>query len=322
VTLAAVGDILLDRRVARRVARSGANYPFVHVTAILRQADIAFGNLECPVSRNARPLPKPYSFRASPETASGLAAAGFDVLSLANNHTLDCTRSGLTDTMAYLKRTGIAWCGAGMSGAEAASPLLLHRNGLKVGCVAFCDVIQPATYARSDLPSVAPATESGVRRAVQSARARADIVIASFHWGIEYAPRPTARQKALARAAAASGADLIVGHHPHVLQGLEWLPGMQGRRTLVAYSLGNFVFDAPRPAATQTVILEVTLGADGRHAARIRPCIIRNCRPVPASGKAAAAIIKRVAGLSAEMGVCVGADGIVGTGRTVRRPVP
>jgi poly-gamma-glutamate synthesis protein (capsule biosynthesis protein) len=305
VTLAAVGDILLDRGVGRRIAARGPGYPFAHATASLRSADIAFGNIECPVSDEGKPAPKPFSFRASRRAASGLADAGFDVLSLANNHTLDCGRSGLADTMAFLRTEGIAWCGAGATASDAAAPRVLRRKGIRVALVGFCDIVQDASYPRSDLPGIAQASQDAVANAVRRARRMADAVVVSIHWGIEFTPRPTARQRALAVSAARAGADLVIGHHPHVLQGLQWVRRSSNRGALVAYSLGNFVFDPLRSPSNRTVVLTLSLGRTGVRDARVTPWVIDDCRPKPAPADIAAATLARIEELSREMGTRV-----------------
>jgi len=303
VTLVAVGDILLDRGVGRRIARFGPAYPFAKVADQLRRADIAFGNLECPISRDGVPVPKPFSFRADPDAARGVAPAGLDVVSLANNHALDCSRSGLTDTMAFLRGEGIAWCGAGRNRNAALAPTVIERKGVRVAFVGFCDIVQDASFPRDDVPCVMGAAPADVRRSVRAAVAQADVVVASFHWGIEYYTRPTKRQRDLAACAAQAGADVILGHHPHVLQGLQWLKGRQGRRAVVAYSLGNFVFDPLRSPAQRTMMLSVRLDRRGLCGVGITPCVIEECRPRPASGAEADAIVDRVAQLSAERGL-------------------
>jgi len=302
VTIAAVGDILLDRGVRRQLDLHGALYPFRGVRRELRNADIAVGNLECPITSRGVPAPKPISFRASPRLAAGLSDAGFDILSLANNHTLDRGRLGLTDTLRHLNAMGIAACGAGSTAEEAASPVVISRSGVRMAFVGFCDVVQDASYARKDLPTVADASPDAVRAAVKNASRMADVVVVSMHWGCEYQPRPTDRQRRLAHAAASAGADLILGHHPHVLQGLEWMPAPSGRAALVAYSLGNFVFDRERDGADLSMILRVTVTRRGVRRAEAKPCIIRACAPTPASDGPRQSILRRLQQLSQEMG--------------------
>lgn len=309
--IAAVGDILLDRRVGAAIAADGPDYPFERVAPVLRDADLALGNLECPITDSDARAPKPFSFRVRPAAARGLIPSGLDILGLANNHTLDCGRSGLADTMSWIDRARLSYCGAGASARRAGTGREIRVGGHRVRFLSFCDVIQDASFPTAGSPTIAQLPAEEVRRAIQTARRRSDLVVASFHWGAEYANYPTTRQRELARLAARAGADLILGHHPHVLQGFEWLRGPDGRRVLAAYSLGNFVFDPRRPPADETGILEAALGSSGVAHARLLPCLIRRCRPEPATGRAAARILARVADLSRRLGSGVGQDGVL-----------
>jgi poly-gamma-glutamate capsule biosynthesis protein CapA/YwtB (metallophosphatase superfamily) len=302
VTLAAVGDLLLDRGVGEQIARRGSGYPFEAVAETLSGADIAFGNLECPLSAKGTRVAKRYSFQARPETAACLVKGGFDLLSLANNHTMDCGRTGLVETMQGLARNGIHWCGAGRTRREAETPTVLTVKGLRVAFVGFGDFLPEGSFLRDDRPTIAFAEAERVRAAVAAARGMADVVVASFHWGIEYESRPHPRQKALARVAVAAGADLVLGHHPHVLQGLEIAPAGSGRDrpALIAYSLGNFLFDRRTGRALQSVILRCALTRRGVAGAELIPVQLDGMRPCPASGPAARTILARLTRLSAE----------------------
>jgi poly-gamma-glutamate synthesis protein (capsule biosynthesis protein) len=293
ITLAAVGDLMPARGVARQIEGRGLDYPFEHTAGRLRAADITFGNLECALTtRNAR-SGQAVVLRAAPATAAALANAGFDVLSLANNHALDGGAAGLEQTMSTLRRRRIGFCGAGSTPAQAEAPFVIHRNGVRVAFVAF---------SQFGGEQIAPATETVVRRAVLRARRQADVVVASFHWGIENEARPGARQRHLARLAALCGADLILGHHPHVLQGWESLPGRNGRRALVVYSLGNFVFDQRGLRRDETIILRCELGRHGLRRAGAVPVRIERGQPQPAQGLAGATILRRLISLSRELG--------------------
>ena len=237
ITLAAVGDIILDRGVAQQMEKRGLDYPFAETKNTLRAADIAFGNLECPISTQPKRSGKPVVFRAAPTTAKALSNAGFDVLSLANNHALDCGIEGLKETQSILHRQKIGFCGIGSTAAPGNKPLVIEKNNVRVAFVGF---------SQFGGQGIAPADDATVRRDITRAKKSADVVVASFHWGVENETRPDARQKALARLAAKCGADLILGHHPHILQGWELLPAADGRRALAVYSLGNFVFRSAR----------------------------------------------------------------------------
>lgn len=275
VTLAAVGDILLDRGVEECLVRYGVGYPFRKVAPLLAQADLAFGNLECPLSQEGKRATKPIAFRADPSRAACLRQAGLDVLSLANNHAMDCGRSGLVETMAHLRRKRLRWCGAGLTQAQAEGATVLRVRGLRVAFVGFCQFLPETGFLREDRPTIAFASSERVRRAVREARRQSDVVVASFHWGVEYQRHPTPRQEILAKEAVRAGAKLVIGHHPHVLQRVEPF----GSHTVVAYSLGNFVFDSHHPEACQSAVLRVRLSRRGVEHVEAIPVQIQQCQP-------------------------------------------
>ena len=308
VELVAVGDVMLDRGVARRIEREGTARVFVGVTDALAGADVTFGNLENPLASRCRRSGKKISFQARPRYADALLGAGFDVLSLANNHTLDCGEGGLLETIDHLKSRGLRWAGAGSTLAAAEAPTILTVKGIRIAFVAFTD-IEPESGPRRDAwRGVARASKLALGRAIVAARGQADVVVVSLHWGIEYASRPSGRQRELAQAAVAAGADLVLGHHTHTLQGLEALvqkgAGMK-RRALVAYSLGNFVFDSP-PAlgrrVVETVVLRCTLDRSGLVSAEVRPVFIEKYLPRAATPEESRRILARLTELSAELG--------------------
>lgn len=313
VTLSAVGDILLDRGVAAQVRRRGAAYPFEHVRGLVGHPDIAVGNLECPLTRHPMLVPKRFVFQADPALASRLKRSGFNMLNLANNHTQDSGRSGLADTMAALTRAKISYCGAAQSLAHAEQPRIVKVHGLKVGFLGFCDTPPEAIYPAPNLPSVAMCSMDGVVRLVAEAARKADIVVVSFHWGVEYDTRPTPRQCGLARAAVAAGATLVLGSHPHVPQGFEMVPRPGGGRALIAYSLGNFIFDPRIADAARTCVLKVAMDRRGIQSARFVPVMIDNCRPRAARPAEATALHQAIADRTAERGTRV-------DGTTLRSP--
>lgn len=265
VTLVAVGDLMLGRSVGYRIeAGEGASIFEPGVSTVLGEADIAVGNLESAVSAGGEPQAKSYTFRAPPAASSVLAAAGFDVLSLANNHALDYGRGALADTEALLRAAGIQPVGSGRDLSAALSPVVLERGGLRIAFVALVDAPAEGSFTRSnweagaDRAGVAWADDESVARAVSDAAAVADVVVALLHFGYEFHESPSAGQRALARAAIDAGADLVVGSHPHVLQPVEAYGG-----GLIAYSLGNFVFDGFEGIAESSAMLRVTLTSEG-----------------------------------------------------------
>jgi poly-gamma-glutamate capsule biosynthesis protein CapA/YwtB (metallophosphatase superfamily) len=278
--LAAVGDINLGDGPGDAIAANGPRYPWISVRRPLRRADIAFGNLESAVSERGVPFPKQFTFRGTPDALRGLRRhSGIDVLNLANNHVGDYGRQAMIDTVRYVEGFGMRAVGVGRNLRRALAPRVVERLGLRVAFVGFSH-IAPIEFAATDsTPGTAWATSESVVQAVRRARRRADVVVASFHWGIEKAPFESADQRTLAQTAAAAGAHLVIGAHPHVLQ-----PMRREGAALVAYSLGNFVFGAVSPETTSTGILEADLTADGVSAARWRRGRIVAGRPMLDAG--------------------------------------
>jgi poly-gamma-glutamate capsule biosynthesis protein CapA/YwtB (metallophosphatase superfamily) len=275
VTLAAVGDINLGDGPGLVMRQRGPRFPWTGVARSLRRADVAFGNLECAVSTRGSPVPKEFNFRGRPAALRVVARyAGFDVLNLANNHVGDFGITALLDTMRYVRRFGMVPVGVGRSLAAASEPRVIERLGLRIAFVGFSNILPTSFFAGPGRPGTQAASSAAIRRSVRRARRRADVVIATFHWGIERALREDARQRAFASAALGAGATAVIGAHPHVLQPIRRI----GHR-LVAYSLGNFVFAAASPTTTRTGILRLRLSARGVEGNRLAPAVIEGTRP-------------------------------------------
>jgi hypothetical protein len=276
VRLDAVGDVNLGDGPGEAIARGGPRYPWRFAGPILRRADLAVANLECAVSRRGAPQPKLFVFRG---TARALFAAreagGLDAVTLANNHSGDYGRNALLDTLRNARRAGLQTFGAARTAAKARRARIVTRLGLRIGLIGFSDINPPGFVARGRSPGSAAASESAVKRAVHRARrAGAQVVVVYFHWGIEGQFTSTARQRALARAALRAGAQVVLGAHPHVLE-----PVVRHGRSVVAYSLGNFVFTPVRPGSGRTGILHVYLTRRGVAEARLRRGHIAGTRP-------------------------------------------
>ncbi len=279
--LASVGDINLGDAPGAAIEAEGAAYPWESAGRPLRRADIAFGNLESAVSERGEPFPKQYTFRGTPEALAGLRKhAGIDVLNLANNHVGDFGPTAMLDTVRGVERLGMKAVGAGPSLARALRPQVVERLGLRVAFVGFSNILPLEFAAEPGRPGVAWATPEAVAETVRTARQHADVVVATFHWGIEKAPYETAEQAELARIAADAGAQLVIGAHPHVLQ-----PMRRTGAALVAYSLGNFVFGAQSSETAATGVLVTDLSAEGVTGAHWRPGTISGGRPVMAKGR-------------------------------------
>ena len=305
ITLVAVGDLMLARDLVTLMDRYGAMYPFEHVEPILSDADITVANLEGTFTDRGTAVDKKYVFRTPPRDAAGLALAGIDVVSLANNHALDYGPEGLRDTVATLDAAGIVHCGAGEDDAVARRPAFLEARGLRVAFLSYA-ATPGAVAAASDVAGVAWGDADTIREDVRRAAQQADVVVVSLHAGDEYADEPSDTQRLLAQAAVEAGATLVLGHHPHVLQHRE----LRGP-SFVAYSLGNFVFDLDEddlvqlgPAPFQTVALKIYMSASGVEKVEPIPVYIdpQEDRPRPARPGEAEAILDRIQQLSGDLG--------------------
>lgn len=260
--VAAVGDVNLGDRVGTAIATYGVRYPWISVAPVLRAADIAIANLECAVSTRGAPLPgKEFTFRGSPSSLRAMRRyGGVDLVTVANNHTLDYGRLAFADTLSYAHQYGMKTVGGGRNLDAARRPAVFRLGGLRVAFLGYSDVRPPGFDAGPTWSGTAPAFPSYISADVHRARSHgADAVFVYFHWGVERAFSPTSRQRLLARIAFDAGATAVLGAHPHVLQPIE-----QPRpRRLVAWSLGNFVFGANTPGTERTGVLRVRLGRRG-----------------------------------------------------------
>ena len=248
--LVAVGDVLPHFNVVRAARENGTAENFFFGALVSKEvrgrvlgADVAFANLETPIASKEYNTRKPFVFNAPPELAPALSWMGFDVLSVANNHSYDQSRKGVHDTLQALKNAGLESVGSAASRAQALEGKVLEIHGLRVGFLAFAEMFNGEP--KRDRPNKIWVARLKDRKlalqAVRAMRKRADVIVVSVHWGKEYENTPNISQKKWARMFSDAGADLILGHHPHVLQPIEWLKNARGSKTLVAYSLGNFI---------------------------------------------------------------------------------
>lgn len=277
VRLAAVGDVTFGGRVADAIAARGAAYPWQATGRVLRGADLATANLEGVVSTRGEPVPdKEFHFRGPPSALTAARrTAGLDVMSVANNHTLDFGRVAFLDTLRFAQRNGISTIGGGSNLAAARRPVILRRGGLRIAFLGYSDVRPDSFTAAVAQAGTAPADATAIRSDVVSARRRADVVVVWAHWGEELARRADSRQRLFASAALNAGADVVLGSHPHILQDVV----RPTRRVLVAWSLGNFVFPPNSAGTDRTAILHVDLAQDGVRAYRLQRARIVGVQP-------------------------------------------
>ncbi|MGC9316509.1 MAG: CapA family protein [Armatimonadota bacterium] len=297
-TMVAVGDVMLDRSVWRRVQANGPQSILEQVREDLRAADICFANLECPLSTVGPHSPSEHLlFRADPGAVEVLLDGGVDVVSLANNHTLNAGEAGLKQTMEHLDRAGVAYCGAAELREAAWDPCIFDMDGLLLGFIACTDLsFEHGSWCKVDDELREFAEHVG------AAAEQCDLLVVSVHWGSEYQRVPTERQRDVARAAAEAGAGLIIGHHPHVLQGV----GRHGH-TPILYSCGNFVFDQREGERMESAIFHLRFTEGEGWQIRMVPVWIprSRCGPIYPESARAARIINRLATLSGNLGVPV-----------------
>jgi len=263
VTVMAVGDIL--PHPSWIPFEIPASKLFGEVMPTFFYGDVVIGNLETPLTDKTEPTPvkspasielkRNFVFKTeSPDTAQTMRDAGITVLTLANNHILDYREEGLVDTIGHLEAAGIKYAGAGLDSKKAAKPALLDIAGMEVAVLAASDVVPEGFAADKKKPGIVSMKNAGsFMKLIRKARKDNPdaLLVLSLHWGVEATLTPSDRQKTLARKFIDAGADLIVGHHPHRIQGVEFYKGRP-----IFYSLGNFVFDS-NPPGDQSFIAKV-----------------------------------------------------------------
>jgi poly-gamma-glutamate capsule biosynthesis protein CapA/YwtB (metallophosphatase superfamily) len=301
-TLAAGGDILLDRGVSLAIndAARGPDHPFdggtVNITGrckdcspmgwdlpytkktgnagivreLLSEADLAIANFENPAPDDWRFHGSGMMFSANPKHIKGLVNAGLDWVSLANNHMGDSGDSGILETIKNLDKYGLAHGGAGANSKQARTATLLKAGGITVGILGY-DSIAGYYRATATSPGTARLSAKALAKDIAAARkAGADLVIVFPHWGVEYKEKPSQYQVSMGRAAIDAGADMVIGNHPHWVEGMEVYKGKP-----IWYALGNFVFDQSWSEYTmEGITLELTLQGTELRQIRIRPHLI------------------------------------------------
>jgi poly-gamma-glutamate synthesis protein (capsule biosynthesis protein) len=270
------GDILLDRGVRRAIERHGADRLFsASIDSIFHQAQVVVGNLECPATKIHASVQKLYIFRGEPEWLTTLQRHGITHLNLANNHSIDQGREGLLDTKRNIVAAGMVPVGAGMNMDEAALPILLDSVPRKTWLVPSMRLALENYAYLPDKPCVSQEPMDSLLNRVHRLR-KADstaVIIVSLHWGGEHTMQPVSRQRTDAHQLIMAGADVLVCHHTHTLQTIE---DFRGRK--IYYSIGNFIFDQPKPQNSRACIVRLKISADHIETEAI-PIEIRNCVP-------------------------------------------
>lgn len=246
-----VGDVMLSRYIGELMEKQNDyNFPFEKIKPFFDKADLIFGNLESPISNSGKLVGSLYPLRADPRVVSGLKYAGFNVMSVANNHAFDYGPEAFSDTLSNLKNAGIAYTGGGENFKQASQGAILNIKGIKVIVLAYTDLLPKKWSATDNQSGFNYLDKEQMTKDISLAKKKSDLVIVSFHWGREYETKANDRQKDFAKAAVNAGASLVVGHHPHIVQELSKI-----NKVFVAYSLGNFVFDQNFSKETKTGLM-------------------------------------------------------------------
>jgi poly-gamma-glutamate capsule biosynthesis protein CapA/YwtB (metallophosphatase superfamily) len=293
--LYAVGDINLGRRLAKeRLLQGDTLYPFLALHDSLSAADITFGNLESPIAPDSGAAPDSEGvFTAPPAAAAALARAGFDIVSTANNHAWDGGSAAVEETMRQLTRAGVRFVGSGFGRDMAEQPVILERHGWRVAFFAITRAWNPAPYSfhrHAGADWIAWGDTAWIYPAIRAVRAsgRADFIVVSVHGGREYAEQPPLYHSELLYGLVDAGADLVLAHHPHVLQPVVWY-----KRKPIAQSLGNFVFLQNDPWTRVSAILRVVVAPNRR--IRVSAIPVRaGFQPTIATGAGADSVRRRL----------------------------
>ena len=273
LTFLAVGDIMLDRGVERMIAKNGTFYPFKKTAYFVKKYDLAFCNLESVISNVGKPIRKPITFQADTAMLSSLIEAGFNIFNLANNHALDYGRESLADCIRRLKNKGLYVTGAGNTLHDAYLPTIIEKNGIKLALLAYC-TIPTGVPLKSKYPQIAVFNRDTALYYLKKLRDSIDYIIVSMHWGVEYTHEPTVNQRQIAHFLIDNGAKIIIGHHPHVIQKVEYY-----KDGLILYSLGNFIFDQRGKERNEGIIFTCKFTKERFENIKFIPYRINKMRP-------------------------------------------
>ncbi len=300
IVILASGDTMMGSWAQRVLADSGYAYPFERLQEEIQGTDIFFTNLEAPFGTSGSAFDKKFTFRVNPDLVKVLRAGKINLVSLANNHIMDFGPACLQETMDVLRKNEIQFAGAGMNIKEACRPAILEIKNRKFGFLAYSLTFPEEFWASDTLPGTCFPYEEFVFNDVRKLKENTDFVIVSCHWSAELLEKPKPYQRKLGRRLIDSGADLILGHHPHVVQGIEVYQGKY-----IVYSLGNFIFGSYSDSARDSFLFKLVLKPDGQTNGRILPINVYNkevnFRPAPLEGARKAAFIEKMNQLSSEL---------------------
>lgn len=307
------GDVMLGRIVKKAIRQFGPHYPLEQIADLMRSADVTIVNLECAMTSCTDVwggAPKAFYFGAPLRAIRSLQDAGVDLVSLANNHTLDFGVEGLFQTTRLLRRHGIRYAGAGADLAEAFLPATIECRDIKLGMAAFCDH-QPDFAAQRKLPGIAYLDLNDETAAISTWRKSLDVLlrddvdwpILSLHWGPNMVLRPSEKFRRLAHAAIDMGWKILFGHSAHVFHGIEIYRGCP-----ILYAAGDLVDDYyvdPDFRNDHQLLFELELTSAALRRIHLYPVFIEHCRTTFADAEQSRNIVERMTALCSEMGTHV-----------------
>jgi poly-gamma-glutamate synthesis protein (capsule biosynthesis protein) len=300
VQIAFVGDIFLGNWAEPFIKTHGYDYPLKDCIGILQEADLTVGNWECPITDSGTPFPKEFVLRASPGVEKSLSSSNIHALNLANNHILDYGVSGLKNTLSILGQAQIQHFGAGLNRGQACKEASFNLKGQKIAFLGFSTTFPQEFWATDTSAGTAFPYEELLRENIPRMAQNYDIVVISFHWSAELLEKPKEYQISLAHLCIDLGADLIIGHHPHIAQGVEVYKGAP-----IFYSLGNFAFASYSQNAKVGLIVEVDFKLGKAISAKITPVNVYNeqvhFQPVPLSNSAKSDFLSYLNSISQEL---------------------
>lgn len=288
LTMTMVGDVMMGRHVGEVTKRHGADYLFRHVKPYFDASDYVSGNFEHPILKNDaskyEQTDKSIHLYTDMDAIHAVKNAGFTVMNLANNHLMDYGEEGLRDTLDVFDRYNMDYVGGGENRKEAKEHINYQDvNGVRVATLGFTDAFVEGTIATKDQNGLLSANPDVLFDMIEKAKnedhGNADLVVVNVHWGQEYDTEATPRQKALAKAMVDAGADIIIGHHPHVLQSFDVY-----KDGIIFYSLGNFVFDQGWTRTKDSAMVQYNLTEDGKATIDVIPLQIEEAAPRLATG--------------------------------------
>lgn len=271
ISIVSVGDIMIGNHTMAYMERFGFQYPFAATASVIKKGDMALANLESAFTDDGTRFEKTFTFKVPPKYGVSLLESGIDVVTLANNHVLDYGLEGLNNTITLLDTIGILHCGAGNTKYDAQQPAIFTANGFRVAVLGYSMTFPEEFFATNSSGGTNYPHEKNLVTNIQRCDTLADITVVTFHWGRESTNFPLSYQRKMAHRVIDLGADLVVGHHPHVLQGLEIY-----KNRLIAYSLGNYAFSSYSTIARESMILRTCLNKNGLLYAKIYPMLVDN----------------------------------------------